>query len=109
MKGKNGDYINLSFTSYIKLYLLTGFTAGVFFGFMFFTFGITGHEASARANFGNAVITGMWANIINVVMIPVGFMHAFVLFALVTYPFFFLASKIIQRMEEEKEEKENSD
>ena len=90
--------IRLSFISYLKVYFLSGLTAGIFCGFVSFMFGVFGEEISAF--FGNFRFEGFPAGVYHFIMLPVGFSLVMVSFAVVMYPFFYLAVKIIDRFEE---------
>jgi hypothetical protein len=89
--------VRLSFKDYVKVFAMSGFPAGVFFGLMQLALGSLGE--STQGLIGNSAFDGIIGGLINVVMFPVGFTLASVAAALLMYPFYFLAVKIIEHLD----------
>ncbi|MDR1210075.1 MAG: hypothetical protein LBK41_07160 [Clostridiales bacterium] len=90
-------FVKLGFKDYVKVFVMSGFPAGVFFGLMQLTLGSLGE--STQGLIGNSTFDGIIGGLINVVMFPVGFTLVSAAAALLMYPFYFLAVKIIEHLD----------
>jgi hypothetical protein len=78
---------------FILVFFVTGISMGAVFGLRSLLFSLLGRETTA--NFGNSSFDGLLAGVMNVVMMPVAFALCACAAAAFSYPFFFLAVKIM--------------
>ena len=97
MKLKKISIHRLSFSSYLKFFVLNGVASGATIGVVLFIFGLLGYPV--EANVGNTVYTGLVAMIIGLIIGPLVVGLIYIWLALTTYWPFRLLLKIFKKIE----------